>query len=375
MRFIALLAALPVALVSPAAAQGPAPAAATAPAPAAAFWKVSDERLTFEPAKLSTPRRAAGAEYFETREFSRKGEGLDTAILYRSADQKILATLYVYYPSFAHTGVQAIATDQAIRGGTRSPNLRQLGAGVASAAGKKGVAVTADYDHYLGDNYSKAAFIKAGRWMLKLRVTGPESRTAEVSAVMTALLDGLRFEGEAQPRPAAPISAGPCPAAERPDAGPAPGGGDAATIAMTDVAGEPAVKSAQGDSKAIPTRIGRGWCRTSLAVANQKVTVLQATGDRPARGVDADSALLVLYSDGGGVLEVVRLAKERKYFLLHHDIAEVKVLDSYDRLPSLAQIGRLFSGASPTQIRARVRLKPGGSTAVELPGTYGTESN
>jgi hypothetical protein len=361
-----LLAAVALGLAAPA-------WAADAPAPND-FWTVSDQRLSFKPAKLSAPRRAAGVEYVETREFSHKGEGVDTAVLYRSADQKILATLYVYYPSFAHTGVQAIATDQAIRGGTRSPNIRQLGTGVASAAGRKGVAVTADYDHYLGDNYSKAAFIKADRWMLKLRVTGPESRSAEVAAVMTALLDGLRFEGEAQPRPAAPITAGPCAASERPDAGPAPGGGDAATIAMTDVAGEPAVRSAQGARKAVPARIGRAWCRTSLPVGGQQVTVLQATGgDRPPRGVDADSALLVLYSDGGGVLEVVRLAKERRYFLLHHDIAEVKVLESYDRLPSLAQIGQLFSGASPTQIRARVRLKPGAPSSVELPGAYGTK--
>lgn len=368
MRFIALLAALPIALVSPAAAQGPAPAAA-AQSPAAAFWKVSDQRLTFAPAGLSAPRRVAGLEYFETSEFSRKGEGVDTAIKYRSADQKVLATLYVYYPSIAHSGVQAIATDQAIRS-VRSPNIRSLGTGVASAGGKRGVAVTADYDHYLGDNRSRAAFIKAGRWMLKLRVTGPQARSAEVAAAMKALLDGLRFEGDAQPYPAAPLSVTECPTSERPDAGTAPGGGDAATIAMADAAGEAPVKAASDDRKPLPARIGRDWCRTFLPAQGQKVTVLQATGGDKA-GPSPDSALLVLYSDGGGALEVVRLAKD-KYLMLHHDIAEVKVLDSYDRLPSLAQIGRFF--VEPVQIRARVRLKPDGSAAVELPGGYSENS-
>ncbi len=351
-----------------------APAAAAEPAQPHAFWKASVERLTFEPAQLSVPRRAAGAEYFETKEFSNRGEGVDSAIKYRSADQKVFATLYVYYPSFAHSGVQAIATDQAIRS-PRSPGIRSLGTGLAAAAGSRGVAVTADYDGYLGDNHTKAAFIKAGRWMLKLRVTGPQSRSAEVAAVMTALLDGLRFEGTVQPSPAAPISAGECPSTARPDATVvADGGGDGATLAASDAAGEPAVKAARGD-KALPARIGRDWCRTMLQVGDQKMAVLQATGgDRPGRGAGDESALLVLYSDGGGVLEVVRRAKGSKYLLLHHDIAEVKVLESYDRLPSLAQIGRLFTDGNPTQIRARVRLKPDGSASVELPGATGGKS-
>ncbi|HEX9946913.1 MAG TPA: hypothetical protein VGA98_05170 [Allosphingosinicella sp.] len=345
------------------------PAAAADPPAANPFWKASGERLSFNPAQLSVPRRAAGVEYFETAEFSHKGEGLDTAIKYRSPDQKILATLYVYYPSFAHTGVQAIATDQAIRGGTRSPGLRSLGTGVASAGGMRGVAVTADYENYLGANRSKAAFIKAGRWMLKLRVTGPEPRSAEVAAVMTALLDGLRFEGKVQPLPAAPISAGECAATERGDAAVVAGGGDAATIAMSDAAGQPAANAKRGKQKPLLARIGRDWCRTTLQVGGQKTAVLQATGKDPAGGgLGGHSALLVLYSDSGGVLEVVRLAKERKYLLLHHDIADVKVLDTYDGLPSLAQIGQLFS--NPTGIRARVRLKPDGSSDIELPGAH-----
>ena len=353
MRFIVLLAASLVGSAPAAQAQVPAPAAPDA-APAAAFWSVWNESLRFAPAKLSVPRRIAGAEYYESTEFSRKGEGVDTAVKYRSADQKIFATLYVYYPSIAHTGVQAIATDQAIRS-ARSPNIRSLGAGVASAGGRPNVAVTSDYDHYLGDNRTRAAFIKAGRWMLKLRVTGPESRSAEVAAVMKALLDGLRFEGEVKPSPAEPIRAGECAAAERPDAAIGSDGGEAANVAMADAAG--------ADKKGFAGRIGGEWCRTLLPVRDQKMAVLQATGKgRP----DGDSALLMLYSDGGGVLEVVRLAKD-SYLLLHHGIAEVNVLDAYDRLPSLAQIGRFF--VEPVQVRARVKLSPDGGPEIQLPGS------
>ncbi|HEU0133961.1 MAG TPA: hypothetical protein VFR28_03990, partial [Allosphingosinicella sp.] len=347
------------------------PAVSAEPAQPIPFWSVSSDRLSFRPAQLSVPRRAGSAEYFETTEFSHKGEGVDTAIKFRSADQKIFATVYVYYPSFSHSGVQAIATDQAIRGNARSPGIRALGAGVASAGGRQGVALTADYDHYLGSNHSKAAFIKAGRWMLKVRVTGPEERSAEVANVMKGLLDGLRFDGEVKPNPAAPISAGECKAADRPDAQTVAGGGDAAIIAVSDAGGGPAAKG----GKPVPARVGRDWCRTLLQVGDQKTAVLQATGkERKGRGGDAESALLVLYSDSGGVLEVVRVPKENKYLLLHHDIAEVKVLESYERLPSLAQIGRLFTEGSPTGIRARIRLNPNGAADIELPGTNAAAS-
>lgn len=370
MRGMILLGALALGFAAPSGAAAQAPAAADAAQPNA-FWKVAAERVSFEPAQLSVPRRAGSAEYFETREFSRKGEGFDSALRYRSADQKVFATLYVYYPSFSHTGVQAIATDQAIRS-PRSPEIRSLGTGTASAAGMPGVAVTADYENYLGDHHTKSAFLKAGRWMLKIRVTGPEERSAEVAAVMTALLDGLRFEGKIRPRPATPISAGECAPTNRPDAViVADGGGDGASLAASDAAGEPAVKGPSGDEKALPARVGRNWCRTMLQVGDQKMAVLQATG----KGEPGDqSALLVLYSDGGGVLEVVRRPKTGKYLLLHHDIAEVKVLESYDRLPSLAQIGGLFSETRPVSIRARVRHKLDGSASVELPGATGSET-
>jgi hypothetical protein len=350
------------------------PSAAADPAAPDAFWKVSGERLSFAPAKLSVPRRIAGAEYFETREFSHQGEGVDTAVKYRSADQKVFATLYVYYPSLAHSGVQALATDQAIRASSKPPTVRPLGTAVASAAGKGAVAVTADYDHYMGGLASKAAFIKAGRWMLKLRVSGPEARSAEVASVMTALLDGLRFEGEVQPRPAGPIAARECATTDRPDAR-AVAGDDAAAdaaLAAFDAAGQPSANAPLRKPAPLLARIGRDWCQTTLQVGADQVTVLQATGKaRPGGGLGGDSALLVLIGDAGGVIEVVRLAKEKKYLLLHHAIAGVEVLGRYDGLPSLAQIGRLFG--EPAQVRAQVRLNPDGSTAIGVPVPSGEE--
>ncbi|HEX8126272.1 MAG TPA: hypothetical protein VF548_11880 [Allosphingosinicella sp.] len=360
MRHSIFLAALLIGLANPA-------RAAEAGRPAD-YWKVSDERLNFELAKISVPRRAAGVEYHETMEFSHAGEGLDSAVKYRSADQEVFATVYVYYPSIAHTGIQAIATDQAILANSSASRARPLGTAVASAAGKPAAAVTGEYDHYLGNLFSKAAFVKAGRWMLKVRVSGPEARSGEVKAAMTALLDGLRFEGKTQPAPATLISADECASTDRPDAKSVPDDDALAAYGMMatfDAAGQPAANAPRGDRTPLLARIGRNWCRTTLTVGKDQVTMLEATGNARGDGLGGDSALLVLIDDGGGVIEVVRMAKEQRYVLLNHRIAEVDVLGSYDALPSVAQIARLF--VEPARVRARVRLKPNGNTELDLP--------
>jgi hypothetical protein len=342
MRSEGLLAALLLCFAAPAAAQ----------AAPSKFWEVTDGRLDFRLAKLSAPRWAAGVEYYEATEFSHRGEGVDNAIKYRSADQKILATLYVYLPSLAHTGVHAIATDQAIRGNTRSPSLKPLGAGVASAAGKGDVAVTADYEHYLGDNYTKAALIQAGPWMVKVRVTGPEGRSGAVNAVMTTLLGGLRFEGQAQPRAAAPIAPRKCASPDGPEAKVVEGSTESLALARS--------------AAPAGSRVGKDWCQTFVQAGNQKIVVLKATGAGPGpNNSSPESALLVVYSDSGGTLEVVKLPKVGKFLVLDHGIAEMSVLETFDGSPNLAQIGRWF--AHSPEVRARVKIKPDGSTQVEIP--------
>jgi hypothetical protein len=334
-------------------------------------WSVQGERVVFGPARLSVPRRAGTAEHFESAEFSRAGEGVDAGIKFKSADEEVFATVYVYYPSLAHTGVQAIATDQAIRRKADAPAVEALAVAVASAAGKPATAVTADYTHYLGRLFSKAAFIKAGRWMLKIRVSGPEARAAEVEGVMAALLTGLAFEGAAQPRPATPIAAPECGWPTTADAkmqAEEDAGLAGALLATFDAAGEIANNAKPGDQTPLLPRVGRKWCRSTLAVGDGRIAVLHATDPQDeGDGLGGKSVLLVLYSDAGGMFEVVRLNKDRKYLLIRHDIAEARVLGAYDAVPSASQILQLFGNAGEHgRIRALVRLKADGGTAIEL---------
>jgi hypothetical protein len=323
------------------------------------------------PAKMSAPLRAGTAVHFEATEFSHKGEGVDAVAKYRTPDQQILATLYIYYPSIAHAGVQALATDHAIQR-KATPPVEALGTGVAAAAGQQGVAVTADYTHYLGNLSSKSAFIKAGRWMVKIRVSGPEPRAAEVNAIMAALLNELRFEGEAQPLPAAQIAPANCAESDRRDARLLPDDGKTglagALLGAFDAAGETARNEPRGRKSPLLPRIGRNWCRSILDVGDAQLVLLQSTDpESGGDGLGGKSLLLLLYSDAGGMFEVVRLSEERKYLLLDHKIAEMKVLGTYDALPSAAQLRQLFDSAGEQKrVRARVRLKANGDSSIEI---------
>jgi hypothetical protein len=346
------------------------PPAALAVKPEAS-WTVSGQGLSFEAAGISVARNAAGAVYFETTEFSHPGEGIDTAVKYRTADGAVFATVYAYYPSVAHSGLQAIATDAAIRSNSETP-VKALVTAVAAAGQSRDVALTADYDDYLGRFFSKAAFVKVGRWMVKVRVSGPQARAAEVEAVMAALLESLRFEGKARPQPAMPLSVSDCSGPERADARLLPDGEfglTGALLATFDASGlTDTVKPRDGDAPLLP-RIGREWCRSTLQIGDRSATLLEARDlDGPADGFGGKSALFLLYSDSGAMFEVVRLKEERQFLLLSHDIGQAEVLGTYDALPSAGQLRRLFSDPGEHgRIRARVKLKPNGNTDIQLP--------
>jgi hypothetical protein len=350
-------------------APAPAPAKARTEAPeSASFWTVTLDRLTFAPARLSVPRHAGTVDHYETKEFSHPGEGIDSALQLRSPDRAVFASVYVYLPSLAHTGLQAIATDVAIRANPKGGGV-PIRTGLASVGGKPGLALTAAYRNYMGQLFTTSAFVKAGRWLVKVRVSGPEAREAEVSAALAALLDGLRFEGAVQPRPAAPLEVSEC--------GPETGGDarllqgkdmgiEGALVASLDAAGEPAADRGKA-AKPLPPRIGRTWCRSVLEVEGNPLTVLRATGDGRGDGLGGRSELFVLYSDAGGMLEVVGLDGAKKHLLLNHAIGETDILGTFDAVPSMRQLGELFTRPGENgRVRASVRLKANGDSEIDV---------
>ena len=362
-----LLLAFALALAAPA-------ALAQAPEAAPGLWTQSNGRITFAAARISLPLAAGPVQFRRTAEFSHQGEGLDNALQYWSPDQQVFATVYVYYPGLAHAGLSAFATDAAIRSQS-GRDLRALGTRLVAAGGREGMAIRADYAGYRDGMASSAAFIKAGHWIVKLRVSGPEARRAEVETAMAALLDGMRFEGEVVPRPPAPLEVADCPAPSNVRAERRRGNDRDALpellVGTLDGAGNEARHEPDGRIEVLPPRFGSHWCLSTRArIGDSVVPILRADPRRPAAtAIDGRSVVAAILSDAGTMIEVVEALTPRRFVMLYHQIGAVSLLGAYDAPPSDEQIADILSGADREgqRIRANVRLRANGNTEMEVP--------
>jgi hypothetical protein len=329
-------------------------------------WTHEEDRIAFAHAGISFPSRPGTLAYAETKEFSHPGEGIDTSIRYHTPDKEVFATVYVYLPALSHSGLAAVATEEAIRLNSK-PSLKVLGTRKVTVGGVTDAAIRSDFGNYQERFASSAAFVKAGRWMVKVRVSGPESRRAEVESAMSALIEGMRFSGKTRASKAMTIEPSACP--ELPDkaAGliPAESGPPGAAALEDGIVG--ALDPAGDDEidKGVPAaRIGTQWCRTYTKVGDANVPLLHAT-DGVGREGRAKSMLLALYSDAGSALEIVR--HKQRYVLLHHQIGVTTVFGAFDAVPSDAQIGSILAGKGQTgPARVSIRLKPNGDTDIQV---------
>lgn len=305
----------------------------------------------------------------QAREYSHDGEGIDSGLSFASDDGQVIGTIYLYYPSFAHAGAAAYATDRALAANSNTP-LRRLGSTVVAAGGHAGAAIRNDYENYR-NMASSAAFVKSGRWILKLRVSGPSSRAAEVSAAMTAMLDGLRFPAGLEPRAAAPLRVTDCPGSgPRAPASIKPAGGQADAVANGFLAtfdpGGVRLTGPLGRAEALPSRVAQDWCVSGVTAASLIPILRSADGD--ATSLDGRSVVLVPLGDNGDMLEVVHAANLGGYQLLHHELGRTSVYGVFATLPSDDQIREFVGGAETPvgQLIAVVTHKPDGNQQVEV---------
>lgn len=245
---------------------------------------------------------------------------------------------------------------------------------MVAAGGVNGVAIRRDYGGYHGDNASTAAFIKAERWIVKIRVSGPTARRGEVMAGMDALLGAVRFGVATPPRPAQPLAIAECPpggqidpARELPDPS-APENAAHVFLATFDGGGIAATE--QGRRNDLPPRVPRSLCLSVRASAGPLTVPILRGEDGPPISIDGRTRLLAPLGDSGVALEVVHAANLERYWLLFHEIGQTTLIRSYDAVPSNDQVVSIVNDLAAGRLNPtmRVRLRPDGQHQMFLPG-------
>lgn len=293
-------------------------------------WTPDGAMLRANGAGIALPQTVGGLSLVKSGEASSGGRAVDNYAQYLSADEAIQATLYIYMPTYADASLAAYMTDRAIMERFGGATRRTAYAPVA-LDGQADRAIRAVYDDAADGALTTAAgFVHAGRWIVKLRVTGPTARRAEVLAGLDAMLAGLTFDDGASPHPVATARMGSCPAA--PD-------------------GDATLKQGQGAPIALPDprmpRDGRdALCvRGTVATAEGRYDMLQLAGRD-------DGPIIVPVDDSGTVVALDPVAGAGGYRLSIHMVGRTEVYGTYDRAPTGRQVAAILAGTDPQTAQA-----------------------
>ena len=342
--------------------------------PDAGAWVVRGDRATVTASGISMPAKAGSVSLVRTMEASQKGKSLDNVAQYHSADSAVQATVYVFYATYADTALATWATDRAIR--------QRYGADVTLAsntlitiAGVKDAATRRIYDKAAltpgQPVVTAASFVRAGSWLVGLRVTGPVDRRGEVENALDALLAGAQF-GKDKPMPSMLLTiAPPCPPGpEKPAKYLSSKNSSGMALFASLVGGSVVLSDAKKDATeqkpqppAFPGNGASPLCvRGTIVSGTLRNDVLQ-----PARSEDGQ-IVLVPIDDAGGVFAVEPALLAEGFVVKRYGIAFTAVLGSFKTMPSLDQIGAILSGKDRkgATVRSRTVFTPDGNSTIEV---------
>lgn len=343
--------------------------------PGAGAWKLEGPFATVTAGGIGLPAQAGVLSLSQTGEASLKGKGLDNVAQYDSDDHEIQGTIYVFYPSYADTALATWATDRAIR--DRFGPAVTLGSdSVVTVAGVPHAGVRRIYQKgelTAGKPLTTAAgFVRAGSWIVALRVSGPAGRSADVEGALDALLAGMRFDGKDKPIEATPLHlAAPCPAPEGKRARLLRNKASTGNALLASLLGGSIVidkgAGTAAEAKlplAFPQNGARPLCLSGVVdTGRRKLDVLS-----PASPEDGRIALILLDDAGGTFAVEPALLLGKGFVVKRYGIGTVDVLGSYDAMPTLAQIGDILSGADKQggMIRSSTTFTPDGNSAINI---------
>ena len=304
---------------------------AFAQVPDAEAWTPTDTAIRATAAGISMPQTVAGLSLAKSGEASNGGRAVDNYAQYLSQDGVVQATLYVYLPTYADASLAAYMTDKAVmeRFGAKT---RRTAYASAPAAGRADSAIRAVYDD-AGDGAltTAAGFVHAGRWMVKVRITGPTERRGEVLRGLDAMLASLSVDNPADLHSARPASFAACPVAPTSDATLTP-----ANAADSQVPQDVRIPRDGKDALCV---------RGTVTTAQGSYDMLQQTGR-------SDGAIIVPVDDSGTVLAFDPATDAQGYKLSIHMVGQTDLYGRYDRVPNPHQIAAILDGKDPQTAQA-----------------------
>ena len=294
-------------------------------------WTSTATAIRVDAAGISLPQTVATLSLTKSGEASNGGRAVDNYAQYLSEDGAVQATLYVYLPTYADASLAAYMTDKAVmeRFGGKT---RRTAYASAPVAGHAGNAIRAVYDDAADGALTTAAgFVHAGRWIVKIRVTGPTERRAEVLAGLDGMLAKLALDDPSILHATAPARFVACPAAATPDAR---------------LTADDAASNALPQDVRIPRDGKDALCvRGAVTTAEGSYDMLQQVGQ-------PDGAIIVPVDDSGTVLAFDPASSGAGYRLSIHMVGQTDLYGTYDRVPSPAQIAAIVDGKDPQTAQA-----------------------
>lgn len=299
-------------------------------------WTPTDATIRATAAGISLPHSIATLSLTKSGEASNGGRGVDNYAQYVSQDGAVQATLYVYLPTYADASLAAYMTDKAVME-RFGPKTRRTAYVSAPVAGQADRAIRAVYDDAADGALTTAAgFVHAGRWIAKIRVTGPTDRRAEVLAGLDAMLAQMTLDDPASLHATAPARFDACPVSANPVAA----NKDARLTRTT------------GSGEAVPQEVRMPREGKDALCVRGTVTTAQGSYDMLQQVGRTDGAIIVPVDDSGTVLAFDPAASGAGYKLSIHMVGQTDLYGTYDRVPSPRQVAAILDGNDPHTAKA-----------------------
>lgn len=159
--------------------------------PIAKGWYADGDGLSVHHSGITLPTDFGIVQYDSSQEAKSATDGMDNILQYTHENTGIYTSIYIYRPALADAEMNAVLTRAAINSRFK---LRENGQKVQlnSLGGIENGAITMIYPSTDSNFATAAAFAKVGEWIVKYRVTGPQSESDEVAKILETIVTGTK---------------------------------------------------------------------------------------------------------------------------------------------------------------------------------------